>query len=451
MKNKLILFVCAAVVMMLCACQPLNVSTGDSDVVTVAFKVSEENASAKAISIGNPAVNSNVIYQYKAIPGFTPENGKELVGATGDVWTDFPSAYSGSEFKMRFTKGLWTFYVRGVDRKDLTPLYKIPAPVKVRLTSKSTQDIIFNVEEDPDGFVDTGNGTGSVSLDILAQSKSEGGLLVVEYTPLGKDEYTKKTFKAAKIEDFKTYFLDSFDLATGSYEMFFTYQDEKFKTPMGPYDVKVVTNKNTSVTGRIAHQSQFITYFSTPNNEFKYRADFDATTIEGIKQKVVNDIDKQAVNNAQKALEEAINNNQLLEQAAKELKDANDVKEAAPLPAIDKEKIPVYRIFGNVNFSLTTIKGEEQKEPVNLQKKIGIIRQVICNGETFNLDGQYSMGQDGDKIYYSLPESMFMDIAEKLQLEYSPEHVITLRVTWSNGKQTLVAESEPITILFLHD
>ena len=448
MKNKLILFVCTAVVMMLCACQPLNVSTGDSDVVTVAFKVSDQNISAKAISIGNPMVGSNVIYQYKAIPGFTPEKGKELIGATGDVWTNFPSVYNGSEFKMKFSKGPWTFYVRGVDKRDLTPVLKLPAPIKIRL--KTTQDITFNMEEDPEGFADT-EGLGTVSLDVLAQSQSKDGVLVVEYSPLGKDEFTKKNFKPAKIDGYKTYFFDTFNLANGDYEMYFTYQDDKFKTPMGPYDVKVKTNKETTVTGRIAHQSQFITYFSTPNNEFKYRADFDATAIEGIKQKVVNDIDKQAANNAQKALEEAINNNQLQEQAAKELKDANDVKEPAPLPAIEKEKIPVYRIFGNVNFSLTTIKGEEQKEPVNLQKKIGIVRQVICNGETFNLDGQYFMGQDGDRIYYSLPESMFMDIAEKHQLKYTPEHVITLRVTWSNGKQTLVAESEPITILFLHD
>ena len=465
MKNKLLVLACAAIVIMLCACQPLNVTSEGSDIVSVAFKVTDEGISAKAITIGNPLDNANVLYQYKAIPSFTPENGKALVGATGDVWTSLPSVYNGSEFKMKFSKGPWTFYFRGVDRNDLTPLYKIAAPLKVTLSSKSTMDIVFNMEADPEGFSgDNGNGFGTISLDIIAQGNSKDGELIVEYSPIVEENYTVASYTPAKIEGNKTYFIKDFKLASGNYKMFFTYQAAGKEVTYGnPYIVQVLTNQNTTVTGKIAHQSQFITYFSTPGEEFKYRATFDATAIEeGLKEKLVdNKLEEKAEKKAEEALQEAMEakNQPQMEQIAlpalealptkSEEKSLNNEKEALPanLKENEIEKQKIYKVFGNVNFALDTVT-EKNIDPA-LQKKIGIIRELICGTEAFNLEN-YFMGQENGTSHYSIPEQLFKDIDEKHEREYSPEHVITLRVKWSNGNKTLVAESEPITLLFIH-
>ena len=454
MKNKLLVLACAAVVIMLCACQPLNVSSEGSDIVSVAFKVTDEGISAKAITIGNPLDNANVLYQYKAIPSFTPENGKALVGATGDVWTSLPSVYNGSEFKMKFSKGPWTFYFRGVDRNDLTPLYKIAAPLKVTLSSKSTMDIVFNMEADPEGFSgDNGNGLGTISLDIVAQGNSEDGELIVEYSPIVEENYTVASYTPAKIEGNKTYFIKDFKLASGNYKMFFTYQAAGKEVTYGnPFIVQVLTNQNTTVTGKIAHQSEFVTDFSTSNGH-TYRATFDATAIEGLQKKLVdNKLEEKAEEKAEE-MKKAVE----IEDAKSEEKSLNNEKEA--LPANNKiEKQKIYRIFGNINFSLKTV-----TNVFDGQKKIGPRYLVTCNGQTFDLNAVdtqtgnplYWMGDDNDgAAHYSLPEKLFKEIAEKLEIDYSPEQVITLKVVWENTFNHTVlyeAESEPITILFIHD
>ena len=478
MKNKLFVFACAVIAIMLCACQPLNVSSEGSDVVTVGFKVSEEGISTKSIAIGNPLDNLNILYQYKAIPNFKPANGKEIVGATGDVWTDLPAVYNNAEFKMRFTKGAWTLYVRGIDKSDSTPMYRIAAPLKLYLSANTKEDIIFNMEADPEGFRDeTGNGLGKVCMNILAQSSSQDGKLVIDYCLIGNDNDTVTTLTPTKIDGFYTYFIKDLSLASGNYIMNFTYHDEKFKTPMGPYLVQVITNKDTTVTGRIAHQSQFVTYFSTPNNEFNYRASFDETAVEEsglqIAQPAIMNKAEEKTETLQEAMEE---NNNLLEKINNKVQSEipsesqNDANKEQLF--IDKEKQKIFRVAGNINFNITTIAKEQAKEEVpeaaaeeakeevakeqvketkalNGQKKIGIIRQVVYQGEFFNLDN-YSMGQEDGTCYYSLPEQLFKDSDEKNGRIYSPEHVITLKVTWSNGTKTLVAESEPITVLFIH-
>ena len=477
MKSKLLVLACAVIAIMLCACQPLNVSSEGSDVVSVAFKVTDEGVSAKAITIGNPLDNANVLYQYKAIPEFTPDNGKALVGATGDVWTSLPSVYNGSEFKMKFSKGPWIFYFRGVDRNDLTPLYKIAAPLKVTLSSKSTADIVFNMEADPAGFSgDNGNGFGTICMNILAQGNSQDGKLVVKYSPIKEENYTKVDFNLTRIDGNKTYFIKDFNLASGNYMMYFTYStdDGKLNTPMGPYPVQVLTNKNTIVTGRIAHGSEFVTYFSTPNQEFNYRAAFDETAVEEfglqiVKPEIINKAEEKA-----EALQVAMEaNNNLLENVINNAQ-SESLSEKQKVPNLKEkeiEKQQIHRVAGYINFNITTVAKEPAKEEpavaeaakeeaakeqvketkaLNAQKKIGIIRQLVYEGELFNLD-TYSMGQEDGACYYSVPEQLFKDSAEKHGRAYSSEHVITLKVTWSNGTKTLVAESEPITILFIHN
>ena len=459
MKNKVLLLACAVIVMMLCACQPLNVSSGDSDVVTVAFRVAGEGVSSKAISIGNPLYDSNVIYQYKAIPSFKAE---KIVGATGDVWTDFPTVYNGSEFKMKFTKGPWTFYVRGVDRTDLTPLYKIAAPLKVTLTAKSKEDIIFNMEEDPEGlsiYNDTGEGYGTICLNIAAQCNSKEGQLDVAYKPVGSKDYTDTLiFTQPTVNGNKSYFVRNVNLASGNYEMHFVYHDQKRKTPMGPYLVKVIANKNTTISGRIAHESEFVTDFSGTSGALtkNYRATFDGTAVEALQLKpaVNNKIEENK--DVEQALKEAMEANNQLEaeqkaeaQPALEYKKAivNNAEKALNLEEKAKEEKKILKVLGNINFTLETLKEEEKVDP-SLQKKIGIKRELICGSESFNLDN-YRTGEENGILYYSIPEKLFMDIDEKHEREYSPEHEITLKIEWSNGRNTVVAESEPITLLFI--
>ena len=460
MKNKILLLACAVIVMMLCACQPLNVSSVDSDVVTVAFRVAGEGVQAKAITIGNPEYGSNVIYQYKAIPGFAAD---KIVGATGDVWTDFPTVYNGSEFKMKFSKGPWTFYVRGVDKTDLTPLYKIAAPVKVKLVSKSIQDIVFNMEEDPEGisaYNEVGNGLGTISLNIIAQSNDKEGILLVDYSPVGIDDFKKlPRFENPEIVDGnKTIFTGNVSLASGFYNMNFYYiQDGKSDLCMMNYLVKVVANRTTTITGKIATRSQFVTYFSGNGN--KYRATFNATAIEPLKKNLVIN------NNAEKALNDAINANNILnlEQIAQEQaqQPANEVRRAPnnaekqlnEKQAEEKQK-QILPVIGNINFTLQTVIEKE-----NLQKKIGIRKLVVCDGKTYDLyatDKQdkslYWLGDDNNGAHFSLSEELFKEVAKELNMEYSPEHVITLKVIWENNGTILhTAESEPITVLFIHE
>ncbi len=456
MKNKVLLLACAVIVMMLCACQPLNVSSGDSDVVTVAFRVAGEGVSSKAISIGNPLYDSNVIYQYKAIPRFKAE---KIVGETGDVWTDFPTVYTGSEFKMKFTKGPWTFYVRGVDRTDLTPLYKIATPLKVTLTAKTKEDIIFNMEEDPEGisiYNDTGEGYGTIVLNIAAQCNSNEGELVVNYKPVGSNNAETIVFAQPTVDGNKSYFVRSVNLASGNYQMQFTYHDQKRKTPMGPYLVKVIANKNTTITGRIAHESEFVTDFSGTSGAItkNYRATFDGTAVESLSLKPVINNKIEANNEIEQALKEAMEANNKLEaeqkaeaQPALEYKKAlNNEEKALNLEEKAKEEKKILKVLGSINFNLETLK-EEAVDP-SLQKKIGIKRELICGNETFNLD-TYRTGEENGILYYAIPEKLFQDIDEKHEREYSPEKEVTLRIEWSNGRNTVVAESEPITLLFI--
>ncbi len=248
MKNKLILLACAAIVMVLCACQPLNVSSADSDVVTVSFKVAGEGVSSKAITIGNPLYDSNVIFQYKAIPDFKLDNGKKPVGSTGDVWTDFPSAYNGSSFELRFSKGSWSFDVRGVDKDDSSiVLFRMPSKLNFSLASESTQQIIvFNVEKTPEGF-------GTACLNIIAQTDLQDGTLVVEYNRIGTDKSYKYTFnQPTDIDKYKAFFAADLNLPSGSYIMTFNYQDCDNDEVLGPFEVEIVNKKDTIVDGRIA-------------------------------------------------------------------------------------------------------------------------------------------------------------------------------------------------------
>ena len=254
MKNKLILLLCAAVVLMLCACDSGSAknSSLDNDVVTVSLAVAPEGSSQKAISIGNPLVDSDIIFQYKAIPHFKLKNGKTPIGATGDVWTDFPSNFNGSSFELTISRGAWTFDVRGIDKNDASIiLYRLPAKMSFSSSSTSTKTIVFNIEKIPEGF-------GTACLNILVQTDIDDGRLVVEYKPVGSNDSYNYTFdKPTAIDKYKAFFMENLDLVSGTYIMTFNYKDSEYKADLGPYIVEIVNKKNTVVEGRIATNRPF--------------------------------------------------------------------------------------------------------------------------------------------------------------------------------------------------
>ena len=254
MKNKLIFLLCAVIVLMLCACDSGSVknSSLDSDTVTVSLAVAGENISSKAISIGNPWVGSDIIFQYKAIPSFKLANGKDPIGSTGDVWTDFPSNFNGSSFELTISRGDWTFDVRGIDKNDASIiLYKLPAKMSFSSSSTSTNTIVFNIEKMPEGF-------GTACLNILVQTDIDDGRLIVEYNAVGSDDSYEYTFdRPTDIDKYKAFFAENLDLASGTYIMTFNYKDSEYKADLGPYIVEIVNKKITTVEGRIATNRPF--------------------------------------------------------------------------------------------------------------------------------------------------------------------------------------------------
>ncbi len=451
MKNKLVVIIlCAAIVMSLCACKPLNISSDGngsaSGVISVGFIV-EDASTAKAISISNPLIddiiNGNIIFQYKAIPGSTSAN--EIVGSTGDEWTPLPSVFTGlgKEFQMKFSAGDWTFDLQGVDKEDSTPKYKLSEQVKANITSNFKDNIIFRVKLE-EGTL--GDGEGTIDIDIMAQSNGgydgdnddgqlrravrqqdfaqSSGILIVQYRLGGDEKWQEKSFdydRDSKEDDiWKTYFKDSFKLPSGIYEMKFTYHYGEYKTIMGPYDVIVAADKTTSVTGVMAHESRYLTFFSTSDKKFEYVADFfNGTAEEHTAGWHMNQDEKK------------------LARAAAVRAEDNDDQDVGFQP----DKSMKYIVFG-----LVTISNNNNDNPTAESKKIGTRHILICNGKEYALGEaptSYKVGQDFENDYsitrYAIPETAFDE----------PEQVIKIKVIWSNSGTELVAESEEVTILFI--
>ena len=445
MKNKFgVIILCAVVIIAMCACKPLNISSDGngsaSGVISVGFIV-EDASTAKAISISNPLIddiiNGNIIFQYKAIPGSTSAN--EIVGSTGDEWTPLPSVFTGlgKEFQMKFSAGDWTFDLQGVDKEDSTPKYKLSEQVKANITSNFKDNIIFRVKLE-EGTL--GDGEGTIDIDIMAQSDggyddgplrravrqqdyAQSGILIVQYRLGGDEKWQEKTFDYdpdSKEDDiWKTYFKDSFKLSSGIYEMKFTYHYGEYKTTMGPYDVIVAADKTTSVTGVMAHESRYLTFFSTSDKKFEYVADFHETAEEHTAGWHMNQDEKKLARAAAVRAEDS---------------DDQDV-------GFQPDKSMKYIVF-----DLVTISNNNNDNPTVESKKIGTRHILICNGKEYALGEaptSYKVRQDFENGYsittYVIPETAFDE----------PEQVIKIKVIWSNNGTELVAESEEVTILFI--
>ena len=476
MKNKFgFIFLCAAIVMSLCACRPLNIhSDGNggnnsaSGVISVGFVVEDaSSASEGSITISDPIgddiLNGDVIFQYKAIPGSTSAN--EIVGSTGDKWTELPSVFTGlgKEFKMDFSAGEWTFDLQGVDKKDSTPKYKLSEQVKANITSSLKDNIIFSVKA-----LNTGDGEGTIQLDITGQGK---GNLQVGFFSMEDEEDNEnlpdlrkqikgdpdeiincKPIAGSGNDAYETYFKDSIKRPSGIYTIAFRFFNDETETQtvMGPYDITVAAGKTTTVTGLIALESEFETYLVSPDNgEAKYKARF----IIGTAEEHYFDVHESYIY-PKKA----------------EVKAGESVR-AAKIDAVAAEVIEKFRPNASERYIIvnlepcsdSSIKKEESKEVFEI-----VFETNTEHKQTFNLDSvidipiaddvkgksykmyEYKILDNGEgRSTYAIPESIWYALDEKYKQEYSPERNITLRRTiLSESGSKVVAESKTIALLF---
>ena len=460
MKNKLILLLCAAFVLMLCACDSGSAknSSLDNDVVTVSLAVAPEGSSQKAISIGNPLVDSDIIFQYKAIPHFKLKNGKTPIGATGDVWTNFPSNFNGSSFELTISRGNWTFDVRGIDKNDASIiLYKLPAKMSFSSSATSTNTIVFNIEKTPEGF-------GTACLNILVQTDIDDGRLVVEYKPVGSDDSYEYTFdKPTDIDKYKAFFMENLDLVSGTYIMTFNYKDSEYKADLGPYIVEIVNKKNTVVEGRIATNRPFrfvmsgstegvprmslsdcIVYFDTTACQ-----NVDLTLSKGtffIPREGSFTLNPSPFAESQVEVEEqSINKQQQLEVKKAEVQKAEAKKAEAKKVVIEKQLKQKIEVLNEPEKIIEKQpKKELIKDEITKPQDRGITFKYgfICDGTLVRDDQvKWCYNYDTKRWEFSLPASLFSkNIA-------AAEHTLVIKASvFIDEKLVLEAVSDPVAI-----
>ena len=474
MKSKFgVILLCAAIVMSLCACRPLNIhSDGNggnnsaSGVISVGFVVEDaSSASEGSITISDPTgddiLNGDVIFQYKAIPGSTSAN--EVVGSTGDKWTELPSVFTGlgKEFKMDFSAGEWTFDLQGVDKKDSTAKYKLSEQVKANITSSLKDNIIFRVKA-----LNTGDGEGTIQLDITGQGKGNLQVGFFSMEDEGDNENLPDLRKQIKGDPdeiidckpitgsgndaYETYFKDSIKRPSGIYTIAFRFFNDKTKTQtvMGPYDITVAAGKTTTVTGLIALESEFETYLISPDSgEAKYKARF----IIGTAEEHYFDVHESDI--YPKKAEAA---------AGESMRDAKAEIIEKFRPNIDER----YILIKLEPCSNSTIKRESEevfeivfetqtghKQEFNLDAVLDIPIADDVKSNTYKMYA-YKIFDHGDgSSTYAIPESIWDALDDKYGQEYSPERNITLRRTILSesgniSDEVVIAESKTIALLF---
>ena len=436
MKNKLILFLCAAVVMMLCACDSGNVNSSslDNDVVTVSFAVAEADSPDKIVAIDSPLNNSNILYQYKAIASFKSSDGKAPKGSTGDVWTNFPSVHNGSTSELTFERGSWTLDVRGIlkgdnyekDKNDYSLLYQTSAPLKVALTTNTTQVIVFNVEKAKEGF-------GFADINIIAQGDLEmlNPPLVVSFKPIAGGETKEILFKEpTAIDKYKgIYTAEDYELASGVYLMGINYNEKESVT--GPYVVEIVEKKKTSIDGRIALDLRYGVYFEdSTENRLDGRLDcaayFEKTVFDKVKEEGV-ELSIRSTYRRPREAEIYLSPMQLIQKEIinKEIK-AEEIKNNA----VKELAVPIQEV-----------KQAEEKQLEEKKRLIILTYNFICDGVLVNepITGSYNKEPNCWDCF--IPAELFNDkIAD---------HSLVIRATAVIDKDiTLEAESELVAIAF---
>ena len=441
MKNKLILFLCAAVVMMLCACDSGSVDSASADVVTVSFAVAEADAPDKIVAIDSPLNDSNILYQYKAIASFKSSDGKAPKGSTGDVWTNFPSVNNGSTFELTFERGSWTLDVRGIlkgdnygkDKNDYSLLYQTSAPLKVALTTNSTQVIVFNVEKAKEGF-------GFADINIIAQGDLDmlNPPLLVSFKPIAGGETKEILFKElTAIDKYKgIYTAEDYELASGVYLMGINYNQGESVT--GPYIVEIVEKKKTRIDSRIALDLRYGVYFEdSTENRLDGRMDcaayFEKTVFDKEKEKGV-ELSIRSTYRRPREAEIYLSPLQLIQKEIinKEIK-AEEIKNNA----VKELAVPIQEV------KQAEEKQIEEKQLEEKKRLITLTYNFICDGVLVNepITGSYNKETNCWDCF--IPAELF-DNSKK-----DADHSLVIRATAVIDKDlTLEAESELVAIAF---
>ena len=255
MKNKLFGLACILFVLMLFACTVSdgsdkategNNGSAAQGVVTLSFDVEPEDAGERAISVNNPDLTSNLIYQYKAVADFKLADGSDPVGATGDVWTDLQKELS-------FSIGKWTFDVRIIqkganyetDKDDFIIIYTTESPLITTISINSDKFITFTVKKIIEG-------TGVLHFNVAATNTDAGYLEIHLYgVPNGNEEVGEKIRGKYDEKAQKLYFIDDFKFPSGFYRMTLIYNDGFEEHSYYDGLIEVSDRRETFVAGEI--------------------------------------------------------------------------------------------------------------------------------------------------------------------------------------------------------
>ena len=247
MKNKIIGLACIFVVLLFFACSGGgDESASTQGVVTISFAVESEDSAENTISVDNPDLTNNLVYQYKAIPSFKLADGSTPIGSTGAVWTDLKSELS-------FSVGKWTFDVRVIqkgnnyesDASDFAIVYETSGPLETSITADSAKFITFTVKK----FVE---GSGVIRLNIGVTNQKAGKMVVNLYgIPSGELVSTEKIGGIYDDNAKKLYFVNDLKVASGYYRMTIVYNDGNEEYKYYPGLIEVSDKKETYVEGDI--------------------------------------------------------------------------------------------------------------------------------------------------------------------------------------------------------
>lgn len=393
MKTKIFGLALILFVLMLFACDDSgdvnNAASGNNaaqqGVVTITFDVERDEADAKAMSVDNPDLQNNLIYQYKAVADFKAADGSDPVGSTGDVWTELKKEIS-------FAVGQWTFDARAIqkgsnyesDKNDFTIIYELAEPVKTLISADSIKHITFTVKKKIEG-------TGNVNVNIAISNPIviNEGALVVELCELTSGEsYRWEEFKGEfNWETGKFCFKANVkDVASGFYVVNFVYLDfiEKYKYSLNSH-VEVFNGKDTNIKGEIDLGSPSAIFFTTNEQSASLECElYMEKRIYSAKESIPVKIGGHLFSFVdQKELN--VNKEKIVE-AKKEYK--AEKKAAVPVEQQAKKKV----VANNEQFKqvkLEALNIEKLKEPLNLEQineqlKPLITKTDVSEKTTFN-------------------------------------------------------------------
>lgn len=258
MKSKL--YIIASILAVLCLiCSCANGGSGSEEdtqkTVAVSFAVDGLDTPAKVITVRNPDVMGQAVYQYKASANFTSEFGTPQ--GTQTTWKDLTmSGFNSTDTDLYFAQGSWTFQVRVIlkgqnyNAETGTPctlLYQTAQEGVTQYINASSKTVSANVTKQIDN---SANGTLFVN-GISTPDTSGADKLVVSYGPIGGAQSVLATITDPEISAGRSTFTkNGITVAPGIYAMTFTLKDSSDnEVGASTKTVEILKEQTTPVTG----------------------------------------------------------------------------------------------------------------------------------------------------------------------------------------------------------